>query len=288
MLCAWAAYRLSDNPNTKIKKIKGETMETYLQGIRSYHVDRRWDVSIFTSPSVKRIIQGSYNLFGRWKSPRYPITREALAAITEDYPLTKVNLNLRSCFLLAFVAFLRMGEVTYDSKHLANRHLFVQQRVTRSCIRFSPTGDHMQLTIPRSKTDKKNQGTTIIIAAVASPLCAVKAMIELFAKDPQPSDAPLFSFDGAPFTKDRLNHHLRQRLVARGLSTEGILLHSFRKGAAQHAMDSGMREDQVQLLGRWTSEAFRKYFTTSRETYYATSFLFQTGCPLPFATGYNS
>jgi hypothetical protein len=62
-----------------------------------------------------------------------------------------------------------------------------------------------------------------------------------------------------------------------GLQTEGYLGHSFRKGAAQHAHDSGILDDQIQILGRWTLEAFRVYFTTNAAVLYKLNHQFQMG-----------
>lgn len=39
--------------------------------------------------------------------------------------------------------------------------------------------------------------------------------------------------------------------------------HSFRRGAAQHASDLGMLHHEIQLLGRWSSDAFKLYFTAT-------------------------
>jgi hypothetical protein len=45
-----------------------------------------------------------------------------------------------------------------------------------------------------------------------------------------------------------------------------------------------MRDDQIQALGRWTSQAFQVYFKTSSATLYAYQIQFQKGKPLPFGT----
>jgi hypothetical protein len=43
-----------------------------------------------------------------------------------------------------------------------------------------------------------------------------------------------------------------------------------------------MSDMQIQLLGRWSSQAFKKYYTPSRNPYYETSYQFHTIRPLPF------
>jgi len=237
-----------------MKRLKGATLEGYISGLRSYHVDRMWPVDMFTSETLRRIIKGSYELYGRQKQLRLPITKVILDKIIEDPLVTKEDANLRACYLLTFAAFLRLGEVTYSVEDKPGSDWFFETKVTRSCVRISPTADHLVLHLKRSKTDVKNEGVSILVAAIDSPNCPVKAITHLLAVDPQ------------------------------GIDPNGITLHSFRKGAAQHAKDSGLRDDQIQTLGRWSSQAFKLYFKTSAATLYAYNIQFQTGKPLPFGT----
>jgi hypothetical protein len=241
LIYAFAAHRLEGlGPYSRLK---GASLEKYITGLRSYHIDRMWPIDAFTSETLKRIVCGSYELYGRSKKPRLPITRDILAAITAATPQTIEDLNLQSCFLLSFAAFLRMGEVTYDGKDSPGSDWFFETKVTRSYIKFSQNNDHVRLHLKRSKTDIKNEGTTILVAAIDSPLCPVKALLQLWALDPQPSNAPLFSFSGQPFIKDRVHRKLNDLLRLNGVDQRDYTLHSFRKGAAQYAKDSGMRDD---------------------------------------------
>ena len=53
---------------------------------------------------------------------------------------------------------------------------------------------------------------------------------------------------------------MRTKMDQAGMSTD-FNGHSFRRGAAQHASDNGLGDDDIKTLGRWTSEAFKRYFT---------------------------
>jgi len=66
-------------------------------------------------------------------------------------------------------------------------------------------------------------------------------------------------------------------MVPLQLSTDKITGHSFRYGAAQHAKECGLTDEEVQKLGRWTSEAFRIYTGTSLSELLELNYKFQSG-----------
>ena len=65
-----------------------------------------------------------------------------------------------------------------------------------------------------------------------------------------------------------------------GLSEKDFSGHSFRKGTAQHAADHGMLDESIQRLGRWSSNAFKLYFTTTPEALFNLNLSFQKRVPL--------
>jgi len=149
----------------------------------------------------------------------------------------------------------------------------------RSDITFGDGDEHAILTLKRSKTDLLHHGVEIILAATGTTLCPVTALRRLFAEDLQPLCAPLFRFATSAFTYERLVLELRERLAARGVKhTASFTGHSFRRGAAQTASDKGRLDSDIQKLGRWSSEAFRLYFTISKPQRYGLSLRFFTGC----------
>ena len=173
LICAFAAHRLEGlGPYARLK---GTTLEGYISGLRSYHVDHMLPVSVFTSGTFKRIVKGSYEIYGRAKRPRFPITHEILSRITEDKPQSINDLNLHAAYLLSFAAFLRIGEITYNSNDEPGSEWFHETKVTRSCVTFSANNDHIVLHFKRSKIDIRNEGVSIVVPAIDSLLCPVKA-----------------------------------------------------------------------------------------------------------------
>ena len=170
---------------------------------------------------------------------------------------------------IAFAGFLCIGEFIYSAADLRNGYAFTATKLTRSNIRFSPTLDHALLTLKRSKTDRNHKGVSIILVATNNAACPVEALSKLFLYDQQPASAPLFALSSGTFTLSTFQTAVISKLNHAGIDSAGIKGHSFRKGAAQHAYNAGIRNDQIQALGRWSSEAFRLYFTTPTSVLYA-------------------
>lgn len=274
----WVTGRIFGSTTTKQGQIKPETVETYLSALRSYHVDQRMPTEVFESPWLKRIIKGGHRLFPSAKRNRLPITKDVLRRITTTTSLSVDDLNYNTAFKVAWAGFLRVGEFTYTPQALAMPS-FSQTGLTRSDITFSEDDDYAILRLKRSKTDVKHTGVEIILAATNSSTCPVTALRLLFERDHQPPRAPLFSLQNGPFTRKSVIDFLKARLVTAGIPIEGYSGHSFRKGAAQHASDNGMLDEQIKTLGRWSSSAFQLYFQTSTPTLFALNKRFQTGRP---------
>jgi hypothetical protein len=75
-----------------------------------------WPTEVFTSKTLKRIVHGLYKVYRQLKKPCLLIIRDILKAITAATPQNIKDLNLCTCFLLSFAAFLRIGEVIYKAK----------------------------------------------------------------------------------------------------------------------------------------------------------------------------
>jgi hypothetical protein len=209
-------------------------------------------------------------------------------ASASENPMDTLAVN--AAFTLAFAAFLRMGEFTYPASALENRYRLQQDHLT--IPRISLAVDHMLLVLPRSKTDKFNQGITIRIARIKDEACASMHMEKWLTARPgsswPPLHTPLFEFaDKTPFSRERLVDILRRRLVNISECPTTFTGHSFRSGAAQHALESGLSEDEIQELGRWKSDAVKRYYKRTPQAIIDLNQRFQTGKPIP-ATVYSA
>ncbi|KAJ3453583.1 hypothetical protein MRS44_017830 [Fusarium solani] len=292
-LILWLTSRLLGNSGQK--SVKPDTALADLAALRAYHIDNFLDDKLFYNRHFRRLIDGARRLSPTAKvRVRKPISREAITALSaglDTLPLQpsqmtvdlRDDLNFAAACRVAFAGFLRVGEFTYKREDLGTPSIFLATKLTRSDIRFSSSSDHAQLTLKRSKTDRRHEGVQIILARTGDGACPVDALQKLLLLDPKEHDAPLFSFHRRPFSRSNSLSTLSTKLRTLGLQTDGYSGHSFRKGAAQHAHDSGILNDQIQMLGRWTSEAFRVYFTTNASVLYQLNHQFQTGSPAPLS-----
>ena len=272
----WAA-ELAGHVNAKdIKK--------RLSSLRSYHVDLGFETEVFKNPQLDRLICGIKRLrpdTTRWE--RTPITREILVQVLNSLnPATPKGRLLRAAFTLAFAAFLRSGELTYEAEDMLNPD-FPSWHITRASIQFDPEGRFMLLFLPASKTDPFRLGVTITIAHnPLDPLCAVKLMAD-YLQNTSPADprCPLFTRQGGgPFTRAFLVQEVQRLALSNGIAGN-FTGHSFRRGAATWASRQGLGADQIQKLGRWKSAAYQLYIDTTEQDKLALSRLFVGTAGIP-------
>jgi hypothetical protein len=293
-LVHWATGRLYGDPLIPQQaQIAGSTLNTYLAALRSVHVDLAYDDSVFDSPHIRRLVQGGINLFPPQPRPeRTPISRALLLRLVSPEASQGEKhtdaLAINAAFTLAFAAFLRMGELTYPSSALSDRQRLKAEFLTVPRVSIAP--DHLVVVLPRSKTDRENRGVTIRIARVRDGACAATHM-ERWLKSHTASEwppllTPLFTFDGGlPFSREGVLAVLRRRLINIGEPPSSYAGHSFRRGAAQHALESGLSEDEIQELGRWKSDAVKRYYKRSPQAVFDLNHRFQIGRAPPAALG---
>ena len=236
--------------------------------MRSAHIDLGIrDLSAFHTPELERIITGIRRLYGEANTQeRRPITKDLLLQMLPHLNRkTREGATLYAAFCLAFAAFLRVGEFTYSSGD-HDKADFKQWFLTRHSIALFK--DHLELTLPASKTDPFRRGTTLTVAAAGDDACPVRAIRHLF-RWKAPLDSPLFMTAGG-FTRDLVIGQLRQILALLGVKGH-YSGHSFRRGAATSARSAGLSDEEIMLLGRWKSASYRLYIDTSSERILKTS-----------------
>lgn len=238
--------------------LPAKTIKSYLTGIRSGQIDIGLaDLDVFHHPSLQRIVNGIKRLQGQRETrERLPVTRKVLIdLISQLDQSTKIGATLHATFCLAFAAFLRCWEFTYTARGRQTDD-FHTWHLTRRSIAFQD--DHITLSLPSSKTDPFRRGVTLTIAKVDDTACAVASLRHLYKYFPESSSAPLFTTSTGSFTRDYVSSRLRSGLAQLGY-TGNYSGHSFRRGAAKSAREAGLTDAEIQLLGRWKSDAYLLY-----------------------------
>lgn len=250
-------------------RVQPKTIKSYLSHLRSLHVDLGLDFHITESPVVQRVIRGIKKVHGeKAKRDRLPITLAILRLFLQQLsPETNsTHCVLTAAYTLAFAAFMRCGEFTFPS---AKTPVNAGIHLTRRSITFIPSiedATHVELNMPASKTDPFRMGVTILVsAAPGASTCPVTALTRLYRLLPLDSGASLFERPGSLlFTRSFLIESLRQAIHDIGLDPSKYAGHSFRRGAATQAAIAGYSDHEIQLLGRWRSDAFKLYIDVPR------------------------
>ena len=103
------------------RRVKTKSIKTYLTGVRSAHVDMGFEnLTVFHSAQLKRVVNDTRRLRGEGETrERYSITKDILLRLLKCFHKTiKHDVTMQAVFYLAFAAFLRMSEFTYESKDL--------------------------------------------------------------------------------------------------------------------------------------------------------------------------
>lgn len=157
---------------------------------------------------------------------------------------------------LAFFGFLRLGELTCNSKFSPETHL------TADDVTFLPSWenpDHMSVCIKISKTDPFTSGQTILLGKTQQPVCPVQGMKTYIAIRKR-TPGPLFLYaSGKPLTKNALTSETRQLLSKSGFNLSQYTGQSFRIGVATTAASVGLSPWLIKTLGRWQSDCYERY-----------------------------
>jgi hypothetical protein len=279
--------------------LKPDTINSAISAIRSVHIDRRLPTTAFDSAFLKRVLAGIRRIQSKDdKKKAGPLMLEQLEKITKPAPDLGANptptescklsnkevdsLNFDTALKVAFSGFFRTKEITYEESDLANKPVFEHTKLQRRDITFAENDEHVIITLRESKNDYDHTGVEIVLACTNTPSCPVTALRALLTLDPQPRRAPLFRTHKGAFNRNAYVNTMRVRLKGIGVKNyKAYAGHSPRRGAAQHASDNGILDDDIQRLGRWSSQAFKGYFAISLAYKFALNKRFLTGKARP-------
>lgn len=210
---------------------------------------------------VKKVMQGCHHS-APCKDSRLPITGPMLHKLIQGLESTINNhqqrILLKSIFLLAFNAFLRLGELVVKSKGLAS--MVIQREDISFEFNHTNSLDAVLIVMKHFKTNKTKDIFQIHLKVLKEKtMCPVHTLYEylqIFGHQ----TGPLYQFiEGKPVTYTFVSKNLQNTISFIGLNPALYKGHSFRIGAATHAAKLGFSENCIQKMGRWNSDAIRRY-----------------------------
>ena len=225
----------------------------------------RWFSSFLDPPSVKTFdaVLVSSTLKGLKAQLSRPVRQKlpfSVAHLLKFYNVLDMSdMKQLACWcamLIAFFGCFRLSNLVPASK----KKFDPLKQLKRSDIRFDK--ETVLIFYKWSKTNQHaDKVTWIPISAVSDVRFNVKFHLQkLFINVKAPIDAPLFSFSKSDFhSRYSLVRLLDQCVFDTGLSMADYSWHSFRRGAAMFAFELGLGDSAVQLLGDWSSLAFKQY-----------------------------
>jgi hypothetical protein len=236
-------------------RVKPDTAKAYVKSLRATHVECSFPTSVVDDPRIDLVVRGKKRCYGEGeKRLRLPLTAPILCRIIREIRNDYDGVNLKAAICVAFAAFLRSGEFTWDNWTSTSSTFFI----ARKHIKFNTTS--VTVTLPASKADPFRKGIAIQLASSpTSQLCPVRALRQLYTLFPRDPSHPLFSRSLGPFSRKYLVDKIKELLLRAGISTLGFSGHSLRKGAAVSAAANGLSKDDIKLLGRWKSDAVDTY-----------------------------
>lgn len=186
---------------------------------------------------------------------RLPITFNILSNLVKQLKFSVLDPDIRamlkSLFLVAYYAFMRLGELVPKSKSEADKVVQVTD------ISFD-SEKSMIITLRHHKTN--DSPTSLHLYATDTgetcPVQATKTYLSKFSH----KKGPLFQFkSGSTLSYYFVTNMLSHTLTLCGLNSNRYKGHSFRIGAATDAAARGLSDATIQKLGRWKSNAFQRY-----------------------------
>ena len=257
------------------RQLKVATVNSYLSGVRQLHVMKGLEPPKLRSELVKQALRGRANLEtserrnGKASSQdRLPMTIALMKLLKEKIHTSELGredkLMLWTVSSLLFFGAFRISEIA--SKHEST--FDPDHTLLTEDVKLTKMGGSEILTVRLKCPKEKRSGdpTVVDIFESGGGLCPIKAFKKWKVKAVLTEKLPLFRHsNGTPLTGRKFNEYLRQMLGKHASFAQGtISAHSFRAGVTTILGAKGFSEEEIKLVGRWSSRAFTIYMKGQR------------------------
>ena len=243
------------------------TIKVYLSAVQHMHttVGQHSYFSQQLTPRLQQVLKGIQKAQSATQPSRVrlPITLSIMQDIKQlllQKVQTRDNIMIWVACCLAFFGFLRVSEFTVpaqgqydDTTHLSIADVSIDNR---------DFPELLQVRIKQSKTDPFRQGVNIYLGKTGNNICPIRGIVPYLAQRGS-CPGPLFVFqDGRMLTRHLFSTAIDGLLTELQIDKTLYNTHSFRIGEATSAMQANISDVHVQMLGRWKSDAYKRYVKT--------------------------
>ena len=255
--------------------LKVATVNSYLAGLRSLHLSKGIQPPVIKDNWVKEVLRGRENYEaaetrrrGTAAKGRLPMTVSLMklwrARIKSSMEEEETQRLLWSVSTLAFYGAFRIHELVSKTESTFDPD---NTLLTENVKLVGGVGERwLEITLKCPKEKKAGRPTIIDVFEIGGPLCPVKAYLMWTELNTPELGMPLFrKRDGTPMTGRKINMLLKTLLREFACFESGtISSHSFRSGIVSILGSKGFSDEEIKLVGRWSSRAFIRYMKLPR------------------------
>lgn len=232
------------------------TISTYISGISFFHKTNSWQdpTELFI---VRKLIEGCRRS-RLTHDNRAPITLSILTKVVSALPSVCFSryevILFTAAYLLTYYGMLRVSEVVFTTQAQANKPLLITDLVVE------PHGEALQIRIRFSKTNQTGPPTILRIPRTyPDPLCCVTALQQYLALRPSHHGLLFCHINRSPMKRSQFSGVLSRTIHSLGLPVGAFKTHSFRIGRATSLASQGIPSENIQRMGRWQSNVYKRY-----------------------------
>ena len=236
------------------KKMKPQSIKAVLSGIRTVATTAGYEVTPKQFPLVNITLKGLGKLKKSPPEQAHPMTVRLLLKIRENMDINDpFQATMWALFLSCFCMLLRKSNVTPDKE-------WETEFMHREHIKRGPVGYIVTLYWTKTLQAGDRRLEYPLLEAPGCLLCPVNALDNMIKLNPAWQSSPAFCHPNKkPIRYSTFNNYIKNMIKKVGLSPVGWSTHSFRRGGTSYLAACGISERQIQILGDWKSDCYKKY-----------------------------
>ena len=239
-------------------RLKYSSIKVYLCGIQYQSIICGFQEKIAPMGKLYYVMRGIRRVHstGRVKQ-RLPITPSHLRdmiSFVQNSLFSNYDKAMWKCLiLLAFFGLLRVSEYVCPGQRKYDPSINLMPSDVKFC------GDIVYINLKASKTDPFRAGFKVRLVRIGGNLCPVTALIDYIVYRGA-TVGPLFILSSGEFVTRKYVSAFINISLPRALN---LHTHSFRIGGASAAASCGIPDSAIKILGRWSSDCYRRYIHLS-------------------------